>query len=165
MFDLQVGALDRVLPVNTLQNVKDLDFHCFVHENEPLWPTTWSQLTNLTRLALQCEDADEPGFHFPEFITDLRSLKDLEYTIEIGDFYSSGEEYIVLMTRCLKQLTRLQINVAGSLDPELFRSAFDSTNIKQMCQSVIDREPGMLYSLTEPDNEGFSPNGRLVFTL
>jgi len=48
--DLQGDAWDRVLSVKTLQSVRDLNLDCYqYHRGEPEWPTTWSELTNLTR--------------------------------------------------------------------------------------------------------------------
>jgi len=90
--DLQDTQWDHHLSVKTLQNVKDLalDFLMYSWDEdeepvEPVWPTTWSQLTNLTKLDFHCRDSEYNEI-LPEFLTKLGSLRDLELTLDSGHF-------------------------------------------------------------------------------
>jgi len=161
--DLQDRPFDLVLPIRTLRNVRDLDLTC--HSSEEPLCTTWSQLTNLTKLALHCQTSDKSQYYFPEVLTDLRSLREVETTTEISHLDNSGQDYLVLIARCLRQLTRLQINVAEPTDSELFPVAFDSLELEQICQSVCRRVPGMLGSLADVITQDDLSKAPLVFIL
>jgi hypothetical protein len=104
--------VDQIL--KSLRSVKDLALDFYIHGDlwaEPHWPETWSQHTNLSRLAFQCRnDFFQWRSFLPEFLTDLRNLRDLEWAT--GSLYfdnSGGEAYLNLIAKSLTRLTRLQI--------------------------------------------------------
>jgi len=163
--DLQDRPFDLVLPVRTLRNVRDFELNCLLHSFGERECTTWSQLTNLTKLALHCQASDKSQYYFLECLTDLRSLREVETTTEIYHLDSSGQDYLVLIARCLRQLTRLQINVAEPRDSDLFPVAFKSSKLERVCQSVCRRVPGMLGSLADVITQDRLRKTPLIFTL
>jgi len=155
---MQASAMGDVLPFETLQNVQDLTFGCHIHSfDEPVWPTTWSQLTNLTRLSLHCKGIF-PTFYLPEFLTGLRSLRDVGITTGFSQLNHSGEEYLVLLLGCLKQLIRLEI-IVGTRG----RAGVHLTNSKKYVGLSF---VGCLAScpLLDVDTQSYHLEGRVVFT-
>jgi hypothetical protein len=169
--DLQDTPWERdLLSVKTLQNVKDLalDLHFLNHHKseEPVWPTTWSQLTNLTRLAFRwTRYGGRYGGtkYLPYFLMDLKSLRDAELATKYHTFgRRSVANDLVLLSTCLTQLTRMQINIQTSWDSETDGGAPEG--LEHLCQTVIHRVPGMLYAPFNVNWLECSIEGRLVFT-
>jgi len=160
--DLQNRSLGSVLPLKTLQNVRDLTLRCRLHNlGEPEWPTTWSQLTDLTRLAFQCFD-HVPNYHLPEFLTSLRGLRNLELKTQFSHSVNPIEDYLVLVASCLTQLTRLQMNVVNRWAES---SGIVFEEIEQVCQTVSQRVPRMLCTLLDVVTQSpYSPEWSLTFT-
>jgi len=169
LLDLQDRSLGSVLPLKTLRNVKDLTLSCHLHNiEEPEWPTTWSQLTNMTKLAFGC-DEDLTIYHRPEFLTELRSLQELKFTTEFDHFERTGEEYLILIAMCLPFLQSIVVvrNPPPHSEFEPFQGALEK--IKQICLTVSRRMPSMLYTYLETYEEEYTqtyyPEGGLDFTL
>jgi hypothetical protein len=147
-FDLQDLELDHLLSVKALWSVKDLALAFSLNTlQEPMWPTTWSQLTNLTRLKFHCKDNNEM-MHLPDFLTELRSLRDLEFAIRFSQLHDPGEGFLVLIASCLPQLTRLFVDgiiITHHRDLSgLTSDKFDHERLEQICHTVSQKVPRMI---------------------
>jgi hypothetical protein len=106
---------------------------------------------------------DETGAkHFPEFLVGLRSLREFKFTTEFSNFNASGEDYLVLIARCLTLLVRLQIIVVVYRGTRGFDSVME--RIKYVAQTAGHRVPGMLCTPLIVDTLSYHPEVRLVFT-
>jgi hypothetical protein len=151
-FDLQDLELDHLLSVKALWSVKDLALGVFLDIlQEPVWPTTvwpttWSQLTNLTRLKFHCKDENEM-MHLPDFLTELRSLRDLELAIRFRQLDDPGEGFLVLIASCLPQLTRLFVDVIIITNHDwsgLISDKFDHERLEKICHTISQKVPRMI---------------------
>jgi hypothetical protein len=167
---LQVNErpLSSVLPLETLRNVRDLTLHCHAYsEPEPEWPTSWGQLTAITRLSVQLENwASGRRYLLPPFVAEMGSLRDVEVTAGYSTFENSGEGYTLLVLGCLHLLTRLQVNImamtlaerGGGL--EVLRD-----RLKAICMGVKLRMPEVVYSFVEVDKEASEADLCILFTF
>jgi len=128
---LEVG-----LPMETLQNVWELvvDEYPPCMSRESGWPTTWHQLTNVTRLVLSCgreHHLDRP----PEFLMGMASLRDLGVTVHarFGDALGGG--YLARFTAGLPCLNRLCIHVVGVTQDFLTGAEVDL--LDQRCKAEV----------------------------
>lgn len=109
---------------------------------EPVWPTTWSQLTKLTKLHFHCTDSRDTTY-LPQFLTDLRNVRNLELATDILHFDNSWEEYLVLIAMRLTLLTKLDIIVAFPFKSQLQWEMMQ--RFEEICKNANHRMPGMQY--------------------
>jgi len=108
---LQETEFGELLPLSALKNVKELTICCEgATKEEPLWPSTWGQLTNMTSLRMDCRN-NEYQSYLPDFVTNLRSLKTLKATTSFQRFGKSGYAFMEHAASTLTQLTRLQMDI------------------------------------------------------
>ena len=84
--------LSDVLPLKTLEKVKDLTLRLECTEREPQWPDTWNQLTSTTRLELVIRQeplSEMPALPLPFM---MNTLKYLEVTAEYARLHTLGEQ-------------------------------------------------------------------------
>jgi len=131
---------------------------------EPVWPTTWSQLTNLTKLHFRCTDSRN-NTYLPQFLTDLRNVRNLELATDIRHFDNSWEEYLVLIAMRLTLLTKLEIIVALPRKSELRWGMME--RFEETCKNANHRMPGMLYIPPDVDKRRYHmvKEGPLIYML
>ena len=91
--------MGEFLPVETLENVRDLSLEIFCEdaaEHWPQWPDAWNQLTSLTRLEISVFFHDPsfyPHVHTTHelFPIDIKSL--VEVTLTANDEWLNGAGY------------------------------------------------------------------------
>ena len=162
--------MSDVLPLKTLEHVKDVTMKLAWVMHEPQWPDTWDQLTSITRLELDVwyptmDSEDRSNVILPFSIESLVEVKvSAHYTL----FEKSGEEYLLFLTGSLPVLSRLQLVIVefprqhdGSLE------SVDFTKMQAICMAVQLRTPGLKYDIFDDQGKhGQSPdNVQLDFTL
>ena len=148
--------MSEVLPLETLQSVKDLTLRLGHEEHKPQWPDSWNQLTSMTRLELDCP-ISRNGELRALLPFGTRSLRDVEVTAHFEMFDCSGEEYLFFLIGSLPVLSRLQISIKGLMHQRndecqvefLFRIKEGVERLKAICMAVQMRVPGLGYNVFE----------------
>jgi len=134
------AKLDDILPCETLRKVEDLtlDNYQFLLE-EPEWPASYGRLTRLTSLSFNFRHLPV-DYHLPaDFLATLGSLKSLQATANFDNFAISGEMHLLLLTRRLRNLTRLQIDVVDGKRRGEIGFALMIVDISSICLTVSQR--------------------------
>ncbi len=106
--DLKLEDMERVLPLETLANVRDLTVSCQMSPSEPRWPASWSALTGVTRLALHCGLEYHPDF-VPGFLSGMSGLRHVELTGSFDWVDGFGAIELPRLMADLPGLTRLEV--------------------------------------------------------
>jgi hypothetical protein len=113
--NLQGSDFGALLPQRTLKNVKELTIRCSIATGEePVWPTTWGQLTAMTSFNINCRNSRAESY-LPRYLTDLRNLKNLVAITSGRHFAESGCNLMEQRADTHKQLTRLQVDFVEPL--------------------------------------------------
>jgi hypothetical protein len=111
---VQDRAVGDVLPLDTLQHVRDLTLSFFNSSEAQLeWPTTWNHLLGMTKLKLdlfQFGSQYETPLKEHNFLKELRGLVDLEVRTIVSPFDELEVEYLVHLVGCLPKMTKLVLN-------------------------------------------------------
>jgi len=133
VLDVQIITLESLLPLQTIQtlrNIRDLTVSCKRPIDDPEWPTAWTSLTNMTRLALLCKGFESiraysnSKYYMPEFLQSMENLEEISLRADYDTIVSSRQQgsgvstltgmegYLLALEVCLPLLRSVQILLA-----------------------------------------------------
>ena len=161
--------LSDILPLKTLEKIKDLTLILMCKEDDPQWPDTWDQLTSITRHKLGIRPEAKSGMSLL-LPSRIESLIDLQVTVQYSSFHTFGDIVLNSLIGDLPVLSRLQVNIegiksiTGSSDRE--RQFRETDRLDAICMALQSRRQGLEYILTEVKGAWPSTEHvQLIFTM
>jgi len=107
---VQGDHVDLNLPGKTMQTLKELNVTLATEMESVVWPSNWTQLTNLSSLKVHCSDRfTDVVPPLPSFLTALENLTNLNILGMLDCFTTVAPDYFSFARNCLTGLTKLQI--------------------------------------------------------
>lgn len=184
--------IEAMLPLTTVQNLRDLTLGLQNCYGPTRWPTAWGQLAGLTRLAIfggRCvtfKDASDQQ-KLLEFLAALPSLEEFEVSADSSVVFGLGGEFLFGLASCVPSLNKLVVTLRAKtfvhesvpLEARLQRLTGFSGHRRQVntwrlpaelghiCDAVVQKAPGAWTSKAcdhEVDDVDYS-SGCVEFTF
>ena len=147
--------MSKLLPLQTMESVKDLTLNLVYMGDEQQWTEFWDRLTSITRLVMNWH-LPQPGevYFLPAIM--IESLLNVEIIVRYYQFNQLGEEFLEFFIACFPLLSKLQVTIEGLTVPNNARypgaeeeAGLERERLKAICMAVQSSISGLECNILE----------------